>query len=105
VERIFAKEIYVEKGQFEEIEVKRVKIKDKITGEIYCLWIENGQLKKEKGECDEKLKTEESSINEGQTFGDLTTSMSTTTQQEQNEGQTFEPIIEQSNNENGQGNQ
>jgi hypothetical protein len=52
IEKIFAKEIMVEKIKSEEIETTRIKIKDKATGEIYCLWIENGELRKEKGNCE-----------------------------------------------------
>jgi len=53
VEKIFAKEIVVEKMKSEEVETKKIKMEDKATGEIYCLWIENGEIKKGKGDCEE----------------------------------------------------
>ena len=52
IEKIFAKEIVVERIKSEEIETTRIKIKDKATGEIYCLWIENGEIRKEKENCE-----------------------------------------------------
>jgi hypothetical protein len=51
IEKIFAKEIYAEKIKAPEIETKKLKMEDKATGEIYCLWIENGEIRKEKGDC------------------------------------------------------
>jgi len=134
IEKIFAKEIVVERIKSEEIETTRIKIKDKATGEIYCLWIENGEIKKGKGDCEENSKfqipnskNEEGSVNEGQTFEEVTTSLtattsvSTTTQGGVNEDQTQKnlkteeglntevensgSVIEQPNNENAQENQ
>jgi hypothetical protein len=51
IEKIFAKEIYAEKIKAPEIETKKLKMEDRATGEIYCLWIENGEIRKEKGDC------------------------------------------------------
>jgi hypothetical protein len=86
IEKIFAKEIYAEKIKAPEIETKKLKMEDRATGEIYCLWIENGEIRKEKGDCEENSKfqisnskNEEGSVNEGQTFEEATTSVSTTT--------------------------
>ena len=31
--------------------IKKLEMLDQITGDTYCTWIENGELKKEKGEC------------------------------------------------------
>jgi len=120
VEKIFAKEIVVEGIKSEEIETTRIKIKDKATGEIYCLWIENGELKKEKGECDEELKTQISKLKteeelKTQSFDvkteekeeELKTQISNGKTEEEltNEIQNGEPAIEQSNNENSQENE
>jgi hypothetical protein len=128
IEKIFAKEIYAEKIKASEIETKKLKMEDKATGEIYCLWIENGKIRKEKGDCEENSKfqisnskNEEGSVNEGQTVEEATTSVSTTTQGGVNEDQTQKnlkteeglntevensgSVIEQQNDENGQENQ
>jgi hypothetical protein len=94
IEKIFAKEIYAEKIKAPEIETKKLKMEDRATGEIYCLWIENGEIRKEKGDCEENSKfqisnskNEEGSVNEGQTFEEAATSVSTTTQSVVNEDQ------------------
>lgn len=42
VEKLFARTARVE----------RLEVVDKATGDIYCTWLENGEWKKEKGECD-----------------------------------------------------
>ncbi|RKX45680.1 MAG: hypothetical protein DRP27_03530 [Thermotogae bacterium] len=46
-EKIFAKEIKVEKVRFEKIEMV-----DQETGQVWCLWIENGEWRKVNTECD-----------------------------------------------------
>ncbi len=51
IEKLFTKEIVVEKILTDEITAKRIKMIDKATGEIYCAWIENGEWIKMKGEC------------------------------------------------------
>jgi hypothetical protein len=111
IEKIFAKEIVVEKIKSEEIETTRIKIKDKATGEIYCLWIENGEIRKGKGDCisltsqpttdkTSQPKTEglqETTDNQQQNLEkESQTSTETTTTP------TDEKVIEQSNRENVQ---
>jgi hypothetical protein len=45
------RELVVGKIFSDEITVKRVKMVDEITGDIYCTWIANGEWMKVKGEC------------------------------------------------------
>ena len=45
------KELIAEKIFTDEITVKRIRMIDEATGEIYCVRIENGDWRKEKGEC------------------------------------------------------
>jgi len=47
------KEIVADVAKIKKIkEVEEFEMKDKATGEIYCVWIENGEWKKVKGECE-----------------------------------------------------
>lgn len=39
------------KAKIDELEIERIQAKDKITGEAYCTWLENGEWVKQKGEC------------------------------------------------------
>jgi hypothetical protein len=58
VEKLLTKEIITEKlnakkAQIEDLEVEdKIQLRDQATGEIYCVWIENGEWKKVKGECE-----------------------------------------------------
>ena len=48
IEKLFAREIVVEKAQF-----KRIEMVDQVTGELWCTWIENGEWVKVKSPCSE----------------------------------------------------
>jgi hypothetical protein len=109
IEKIFAKEIVVERIKSEEIETTRIKIKDRATGEIYCLWIENGEIRKEKEDCISLTSQPTTDNSQPKTEG----LQETTDNQQQNlekESQTStetttptdEKVIEQSNIENVQ---
>jgi hypothetical protein len=110
IEKIFAKEIYAEKIKAPEIETKKLKMEDRATGEIYCLWIENGEIRKEKGDCI-SLTSQPTTDNLQPKTEDL---QETTDNQQQNlekESQTStettitpadQKVIEQSNSENVQ---
>jgi hypothetical protein len=50
-EYIKVKEFVAEKIFADEITVKKIRMVDKATGEIYCTWIENGEWQKAKGDC------------------------------------------------------
>jgi len=50
-EYIKVKEFVAEKIFTDEITVKKIRMVDKATGEIYCTWIENGEWQKAKGDC------------------------------------------------------
>jgi hypothetical protein len=58
VEKIFAKEIEVEKARF-----KKIEMVDQATGEIWCTWIENGEWKKKPGVCPDTLVSSDTSSN------------------------------------------
>jgi len=45
------KELIADKISANTMRVKQIEMVDKATGEIYCTWIENGELMKKKGEC------------------------------------------------------
>jgi len=40
-------------AKFQKVEVDKLQMKDAATGEIYCTWIEHGQWKKVKAQCDQ----------------------------------------------------
>ncbi len=53
VKELIAEKIVAKKVTVENLEVlNKIQMKDQSTGEIYCVWIENGEWKKVKGECD-----------------------------------------------------
>jgi len=52
LDKILSKEIVAEKARFNTLEMV-----DLSSGEIYCLWLENGEWRKEKGECTALIST------------------------------------------------
>jgi len=52
LDKILSKEIVAEKARFNTLEMV-----DLSSGEIYCLWLENGEWRKEKGECNALIST------------------------------------------------
>jgi ethanolamine utilization microcompartment shell protein EutS len=52
VEKLTAEIIVAKEIKTERITTNEIQIVDKATGEIYCTWIENGEWKKVKGECE-----------------------------------------------------
>jgi hypothetical protein len=53
VKELIAEKIVAKRATVENLEVlNKIQMKDQSTGEIYCVWIENGEWKKVKGECD-----------------------------------------------------
>jgi hypothetical protein len=59
IEKLFVKEIVIEKSKIKEAEIQKARINkiemvDQNDGQIYCIWVENGEIKKVKGECDTK---------------------------------------------------
>ncbi|MBU2545448.1 tail fiber domain-containing protein, partial [Patescibacteria group bacterium] len=51
----YVREIVTDKLTAETVRIKRMEIVDSVTGEIYCTWIENGDWKKELGDCDSAI--------------------------------------------------
>jgi hypothetical protein len=48
----YVKELIAEKIIAKRARLDKIEMVDQYTGEIYCVWIENGEWKKVKGECD-----------------------------------------------------
>jgi len=51
IDKITAKTIVLDNLDAKTIRVERIEMKDQKTGEIYCTWVENGEVKKAKGDC------------------------------------------------------
>ena len=51
----YVKEIVTDRLTAKTIRVQRIEMVDSATGEIYCTWIENGNLKRELGVCDDVI--------------------------------------------------
>jgi|GEM_PF-6566122 len=100
-EKIIAKRITVENLEvLNNVILNKIQMKDQYTGEIYCVWIENGEWKKVKGECD-ATSTINSQILES------TSTQSTSTQENINSSSTTEnnsTINNTSNNTNSSDN-
>ncbi|MGC9044552.1 MAG: hypothetical protein ACP5KG_11935, partial [Myxococcota bacterium] len=50
-EKLLTKEIETESIFAKNAKLGKVEMIDQSTGEVYCIWIENGDFKKVKGEC------------------------------------------------------
>jgi len=101
-EKIIAKRITVENLEvLNNVILNKIQMKDQYTGEIYCVWIENDEWKKVKGECD-ATSTINSQILES------TSTQSTSTQENINNSSTTEntstTINNTSNNTNSSDN-
>jgi preprotein translocase subunit Sss1 len=89
VKELITEKIVAKRATVENLEVlnnvilNKIQMKDQSTGEIYCVWIENGEWKKVKGECD-ATSTINSQILES------TSTQSTTTQENINDSSTTE---------------
>jgi hypothetical protein len=89
VKELIAEKIVAKRATVENLEVlnnvilNKIQMKDQSTGEIYCVWIENGEWKKVKGECD-ATSTINSQILES------TSTQSTSTQENINNTSTIE---------------
>ena len=94
VKELIAEKIIAKKATVEDLEVlNKIQMKDQSTGEIYCVWIENGEWKKVKGECD-ATSTINSQILES------TSTQSTTTQENINNTSTTENTSTTTNTSN-----
>ena len=51
-EKLSAEVIVSKKIETERMITKEIQMVDKVTGKVYCLWIENGELMKIEGECE-----------------------------------------------------
>jgi phosphohistidine swiveling domain-containing protein len=51
-EKLTAEIVVTKEIKTERVTTNEIQIVDKATGEIYCTWIENGEWKKVKGECE-----------------------------------------------------
>jgi hypothetical protein len=87
-EKLTAEIVVTKEIKTERITTNEIQIVDKATGEIYCTWIENGEWKKVKGECEtasnqtansEQLNSEQSSSEQSSTTESSTNSSSTST--------------------------
>jgi hypothetical protein len=87
-EKLTAEVVVTKEIKTERITTNEIQIVDKATGEIYCTWIENGEWKKVKGECEtasnqtansEQLNSEQSSSEQSSTTESSTNSSSTST--------------------------
>jgi ethanolamine utilization microcompartment shell protein EutS len=87
-EKLTAEIVVTKEIKTERITTNEIQIVDKATGEIYCTWIENGEWKKVKGECEtasnqtansEQLNSEQSSSEQSSTTASSTNSSSTST--------------------------
>jgi hypothetical protein len=79
----YVKELIAEKIVAKRARLDKIEMVDQSTGEIYCVWIENGEWKKVKGECD-ATSTINSQILES------TSTQSTSTQENINDSSTTE---------------
>jgi hypothetical protein len=47
------KKLIADEAKINKLQVDRFEMKEKETGDIYCIWMEKGELQKQKGECSE----------------------------------------------------
>ncbi|MEM5816149.1 MAG: tail fiber domain-containing protein, partial [Candidatus Aenigmatarchaeota archaeon] len=94
VERLTAKSISTENLEI----LNKIQMKDQITGEIYCLWIENGQIKNTKGKCEDVTIQQNQNINANSYVNQQETNLETSSPSSSNEEQISTEQIDNNTN-------